>query len=595
MHTGNGSSTGGVGVARSTSGSGGRSACKAWLAALALGLSLAATVGSFPALAFEVAVEDSMFRVRLDVPYLGYGCGEDGAVKARPHKPSLPAPPLQLVPPKPGDYHREVELAAAAGEAEGCQLVILPGDADLTQVTLTASPLKAERGPGSIAAAQVTFNQVGYVQTKKPGYEVERVGWFADPLLNPPQFDVKRGDVQPVWVTVRVPPETPPGSYTGTIMVQAQHAAAKAVPVKLTVWGFALPPQGSNLRLALSWAEGNSEAIHGKDAWVAQGMKRKYYDLWLAHRIGPDDIYRGAPPGVEDAKYAVEHGATAINLCLVGWPASFTDAQIEAILKKIAGVWQSYQDAGIADRAYVYGFDETYHELAIKQLYGAIGKRFPGLKRAVGVGWRGHEAVLDYVDIWSMSTGTYWHNFDKQAEMMSKLHARGKEFWLYLSSSSTPCRPNIWIENALIESRCLFWMLYMLDADGFLYYFTNHFQGAKPTPLDENAGPRTPWNPNSFGNLNGDGHLIYAGQSGPLASVRMANLRDGIEDYEYLKTLERLLVKTGKAKTPTEAAAFVKDQFVKYVTVNLWIHTHEPALLRGMRAKVAAEIEKLAQ
>ena len=136
-------------------------------------------------------------------------------------------------------------------------------------------------------------------------------------------------------------------------------------------------------------------------------------------------------------------------------------------------------------------------------------------------------------------------------------------------------------------------MLYMLDADGLLYYFINISQGGTPQPIDESAGPRTPWNPRTFGSINGDGQLIYAGKSGPLSSVRLDNIRDGIEDYEYLKTLERLLVKKGKCKTQAEARAYVKENFVKFVTVNLWIHTHQPELLRAMRAKVAEAIEKL--
>ncbi len=560
-----------------------------WATACLLGLA----AGGFGAPAYDIAVEDTMARVRLDAPYAGFGCCEDGALSSRPHKGSLPAPPVQISQAKPGEYCRQADIAAAGGESEGFQIVIMPKDADLSQVTLTVSALKLASGSSSIGADQISFNQVGFVQTKKPGYAVDRTGWFADPLLNPSQFDVKQGDVQPVWVTIRVPTGTRPGDYTGAITVKPQNAEATIVPVKLKVWGFEIPPQKNTLKLALAWAEGVSRAIHGKTDWDAKGLKRKYVDMLLAHRIGPDDIYRGAPQSVEDAKYAAERGATAINLFNVGWPASYTDAQIEAILKKIEGVWQQYQDAGIADKVYIYGFDETYHEKAIKQIYGAIGKKFPGLKRAVSVGWKGHEAVIDDVDIWSMSTGTYWANFHKQDEMLEKMRAKGQQFWMYLSSSSAPSRPNVWIENALIESRSLGWILYQHDADGLLYYFINICEHGTPKPIDEFAGPRTPWNPRSFQNFNGDGHLIYAGQSGPLSSVRLANIRDGIEDYEYLKTLERLLLKHGKAKTPKEARNYVKDNFVKFVTVNLWIHTHEPALLRGMRAKVALAIEEL--
>jgi len=32
----------------------------------------------------------------------------------------------------------------------------------------------------------------------------------------------------------------------------------------------------------------------------------------------------------------------------------------------------------------------------------------------------------------------------------------------------------------------------------------------------------------------GDGVLLYPGPNGPIGSIRLANIRDGLEDYEYL-------------------------------------------------------------
>ncbi|MCK4626927.1 MAG: DUF4091 domain-containing protein, partial [Phycisphaerae bacterium] len=35
------------------------------------------------------------------------------------------------------------------------------------------------------------------------------------------------------------------------------------------------------------------------------------------------------------------------------------------------------------------------------------------------------------------------------------------------------------------------------------------------------------------------GQLVYPGPDGPLSSTRLETIRDGIEDYEYLRLLER--------------------------------------------------------
>jgi hypothetical protein len=47
---------------------------------------------------------------------------------------------------------------------------------------------------------------------------------------------------------------------------------------------------------------------------------------------------------------------------------------------------------------------------------------------------------------------------------------------------------------------------------------------------------------NTFGQYNGDGHLIYPGADlKPYSSIRFEALRDGFEDYEYLALLEARL------------------------------------------------------
>ncbi len=51
---------------------------------------------------------------------------------------------------------------------------------------------------------------------------------------------------------------------------------------------------------------------------------------------------------------------------------------------------------------------------------------------------------------------------------------------------------------------------------------------------------------------DGDGSLTCAGPEGPLPTIRMENIRDGLEDYEYLKLLENL-VKAVQAAGPLTA------------------------------------------
>ena len=62
--------------------------------------------------------------------------------------------------------------------------------------------------------------------------------------------------------------------------------------------------------------------------------------------------------------------------------------------------------------------------------------------------------------------------------------------------------------------------------------------------------PKVPWVANTFGQYNGDGHLIYPGADlKPYSSIRFKALRDGFEDYEYLWTLGSLMKRAEAAGT----------------------------------------------
>ncbi|MBN2133556.1 MAG: hypothetical protein JW741_28910, partial [Sedimentisphaerales bacterium] len=96
---------------------------------------------------------------------------------------------------------RRVRLDAARDEAESFQLVVMPDGQALKGVTVEAKPLTGDGG-----AIPVEWRRVDYVETAKPPYPTEYVGWWPDPLLPAGPFDVAAGERQPLWFTVMAPP-----------------------------------------------------------------------------------------------------------------------------------------------------------------------------------------------------------------------------------------------------------------------------------------------------------------------------------------------------------------------------------------------------
>lgn len=50
-------------------------------------------------------------------------------------------------------------------------------------------------------------------------------------------------------------------------------------------------------------------------------------------------------------------------------------------------------------------------------------------------------------------------------------------------------------------------------------------------------GPFSDWDPRTFANRPGDGSLFYPGPDRPIPSIRLENIRDGLEDYNLLDAL----------------------------------------------------------
>jgi hypothetical protein len=76
--------------------------------------------------------------------------------------------------------------------------------------------------------------------------------------------------------------------------------------------------------------------------------------------------------------------------------------------------------------------------------------------------------------------------------------------------------------------------------DGLLYYQTSVWNAERPI---DGASAYTDWPARSWTTINGDGCLTACGPGGmPMATLRLENYRDGLEDLAYVKLLKE---KTG--------------------------------------------------
>ena len=161
------------------------------------------------------------------------------------------------------------------------------------------------------------------------------------------------------------------------------------------------------------------------------------------------------------------------------------------------------------------------------------------------------------------------------------------------------------------------WQTWQRRIQGILIWATNYWTSDAAYPDPEHPqnpwtdpmcwttgyglgpGTKSPWG-------NGDGRFIYPPLeaadarpartvlAGPVTSIRMEMLRDGIEDYEYLALLKSLTAKRADKLSAAERARYEALLEVPgEITKSLTEFTKDPAPIERRRAELAKAIAEL--
>ncbi|RPJ33551.1 MAG: DUF4091 domain-containing protein, partial [Planctomycetaceae bacterium] len=139
--------------------------------------------------------------------------------------------------------------------------------------------------------------------------------------------------------------------------------------------------------------------------------------------------------------------------------------------------------------------------------------------------------------------------------------------------------PPYWqIDFRVLSYRIAPWLNRRYGVTGLLYW----------TTVCWTSPQRNPWDDPGFRvQFNGEGMLFYPGEDagieGPVASIRLKNLRDGMEDYEYFTLLEK---RGGKA---------IVDEVVRSAVPTWGTWNQDPRQLLTLRERLAREIMKASQ
>ena len=285
----------------------------------------------------------------------------------------------------------------------------------------------------------------------------------------------------------------------------------------------------------------------------------------LSLRVDFDDFDKAGK------KFLDEMGFNAFNLSLEGLPSGTFFSQrtgvfqgfaqgtpeYETLMKKyLSIVEQHLEEMGWLGKEYVYWFDEpnTENYPFVREGMEIIHRSAPKITRFITE----HQPGPDIMDVTEISCTVIGQ---LKPDIIKDLVARGREFWSYVCCCPKAPYLSLFIDHDDINMRMWLWLSYKFDMKGILVWSANYWnsQTASPEgflqnpwedPMSYTVGYGLPFGKQS-GWGNGDGRFFYPPNrdpndhtrkfmEGPVPCLRLENIRDGIEDFEYLVLLEKL-------------------------------------------------------
>ncbi len=497
-----------------------------------------------------------------------------------------------------------VRLAAARNETEAAQLVLRPLAAGgVGRVSVQVGDLV---GPGGarIGRVHITWSPVAYVPAREGPPE-----GLPDALPGPKPFAADKPWQYPIWLEVYVPPGTPAGDYAAPVVVRTDQGDLR-VQLRLHVWDFAVPVK-QHLR--------TSTTIYGPWGW-RKDIKRWYGDMnynqfinqWRPKIVKLLARYRLSPSALrhlplkydkrkkkivlrdttEFERFVKLYMSWGCRMDLMPVPYFFnrgaflgakkgTPEYLQRITEAYRLAANYLEKKGWLDECYVYCVDEVVvhkHSRPIdldllNRVFDAIHAAHPKIKI---FGAETPSPILRGMNIWCINMNCF------DLDVLREQHALGKKVWWY--NGYVDPRPGTRIVARGVDHRALFWMNWKFDIDGYLIWTVNRWT-------------TNPWKqPNRSPRIAAGNHfLLYPNPDGTVSpSIRLAMMRDGLEDYEYhwvLADAARRLRAAGHARLADECDAALKRADAFILAYDNCPHV-QPNFIYDSRRLLAEQIEK---
>ena len=458
-----------------------------------------------------------------------------------------------------------LEIFGIRNEYVSAQCVIKANE-DLQNVTVSLNLLKHAALTTSLPADALKWNFVGSIPIEEntPKYKKADLiraapAQFPDYLAEDREVFVKKGGYKAVYLTIKIPRDAEAGDYTGNVTIKTDTADI-SLPLLLKIYPLTLPDE-RHLMVTEWYSTGNFKKFHDIDTSDSQRfyeMLRVYAENMAEHRqnvfrVSLDLITcKQASDGSmkfdfsKFDKWADAFWQTGrMDLLETGFVARFGEGdwssneillrdfrvQMEPageritvpgkeFLPRFLPAFESHlREKGWLEKTVFHIADEpsNHNVMSWREASEFVRQHAPALRRIDAVETT---HCFDRLEIWvpKLDHLATWYDVFKRAQN------QGYELWFYtVGIFQKGSYPNKTVDVPLIESRILHWLNYRFGLKGYLHWGFNSWTD------DPFAAP---------GTHRGDGWHVYPKKDGLINSLRWEQMRNGIQDYEYLWMLE---------------------------------------------------------
>lgn len=504
----------------------------------------------------------------------------------------------------------KLSFSAVKNEYESAQIIITANKA-VKSYEVELSDLTNEDGEVFSKDNFSVYNQK-YIQVTRTTTNYFESGWYPDAIL---PFDtaveygentVAEGQNQGIWFSCSVPAGQKAGVYSGSFTLKADGSSVE-VPVSVEVLDYMLSDEvhsRSSFGIHRYWNEGGIVSAE-KDA--SYDMYAAYYEYLLDHRISA----RYMPSAMTDIegfiaqlrKYATDPKCSNYILPYVSaYDSSFGGSGIDYELYE--NLLDAIAQASIEDNVNYFEKASTYFAMYDEitkasdiEKANAFYKKIYDLHISIAEKWATSlncsedfksELIAQMLDINQLMVTTYSPSFtvgftycpllDKynsksSRENYQEVYVYGdgeykvtlnEEKWWYSAGIPKNPYPTYHIDDNGYSPVVYSWMQYANGVTGNLYWSATFYleKVNENNKVVYNALQDCYSTAMRFPETNGDGFLVYPGAPygiyGPVGTIRLDQIRDGLEEYDMLYALEEAYNEKSEAGIETNFAGVME-------------------------------------